>query len=738
MIASKPDRRGGGRESTASLAVCALLLLAIALVFGQTLRYPFVNYDDAIYVTQNRAVTQGLTWQGIGWAFTTRHASNWHPLTWLSHMLDCQWHGLDARWHHATNVLIHAATAIGLFLVLRRMTGRFWPSAFAAAVFAIHPLRVESVAWVAERKDVLSGLFFMLTLGAYAGYARRPFSLLRYLAVVTLFALGLMAKPMLVTLPFVLLLLDYWPLGRVVPGTRRVPSADEQTAHGVRLIPLVVEKLPLFALAAASSVITPLAQGQAVATTEILPIAYRTTNAVVSYVSYLGQFFYPVGLSVFYPHQEDLLAPWKVVCAAMLLLGVSATVVVCWRRFPYLLVGWFWYLGMLVPVVGLVQVGGHSLADRYTYLPQIGLSLALTWCMAEAVAARPWRGWACGVLAALAVAALMGCAWRQTTFWRDSFALWHHALACDDQNSRAYGNLASLCYDRGQLEEAAAHYQSALRIKPGWAEARTNLGNALLHLGRVDEAIGCYQTAIESDRAPPDSFYNLANALAGRGQNDEATAFYRKTLEMDPRFAYAHYGLGNILAGQKRFEEAVAEYREGLAIRPNDVNILGNLGTALVFLGRLDEGVAAYRQALQVQPNFPGARKNLEIVLRQQERIRKALAEQRSLLHTHPDDVGLLNDLAWLLATNPSAALRNGVEAVALARQAAELSGGNDPAVLGTLAAAYAEAGRFAEAVQTARKALDLAGQQNKPSLVESIKTKIPVYESRKAYRATN
>ena len=370
---------------SAAPVVCGLLLLAVALVFGQTVQHGFVNYDDNGYVSDNPQVTKGLTVQGIGWAFTTTHGSMWGPLTWLSHMLDCQLYGLHSWGHHLTNILLHAATTIILFLVLRRMTGDLWPSALVAALFAVHPLHVESVAWVAERKGLLSGLFFVLTIGAYVGYVRHRFSLLRYLAVVVLFALGLMAKPMVVTLPFVLLLLDYWPLGRIVVGTRRVPSAagpaaGEQTAHGVCLLRrLVVEKIPLFALAAASCVAAPFTQGEAVASLNAIRLSSRITNALVSYVAYVGQFFSPVGLAVFYPHPGSSLPIWKAVGALALLVGVSAAAVAWRRRYPWVFVGWFWYLGTLVPMIGLVQIGGHAMADRYTYVTQIGLYLALAW-----------------------------------------------------------------------------------------------------------------------------------------------------------------------------------------------------------------------------------------------------------------------------------------------------------------------------------------------------------------------
>ncbi len=399
-------------------AICGFLLCAVFLVFGQTVRHEFIDFDDDLYVYQNTHVTQGLTAQGIGWAFTARVANNWHPLTWLSHMLDCQLYGLNAGGHHLTNVLLHATNAILLFLLLGRMTGALWRSAFVAAVFAIHPLRVESVAWVAERKDVLSGLFFMVTLWAYVGYVRHTFSLRRYLTVALLFALGLMCKPMLVTLPCVLLLLDYWPLGRLAAkGANGAGLAnDMQSPRPASPLRLIVEKIPLFALAVASCVVTPLAQGIAVATTEQLSLSSRVANALVSYVVYIGQVFYPLGLVPFYPHPKDGLPIGSVAGAALVLSAITIAVVVLRRRCPYLFVGWFWYVGMLVPVIGLVQVGMLAMADRYTYLPQIGLYVALTWALAELAPVWRYRRWAYGIGASLVLLGFMGATFRQTSF----------------------------------------------------------------------------------------------------------------------------------------------------------------------------------------------------------------------------------------------------------------------------------------------------------------------------------
>ncbi len=399
------QRTDNHRGRYAVLVVCALLLLATAAVFGQTLDFGFVNFDDRTYVSENPHLAAGLTTETIGWAFTTDCCSNWHPLTWLSYLLDHQLYGLKPWGYHLSNVVLHGAAAVLLFLVLWRMTGDLWPSALVAAVFAVHPLRAESVAWISERKDVLSGLFFMLTLGAYAGYAGRPFSWARYLALVLLFALGLMAKPMLVTLPLVLLLLDFWPLGRI-----RLSAAAAALPRRV-----LAEKLPLLALSAASCAATWWAQQKAMSDFDALPSTSRAANAAVSCLTYVGQLFYPVKLAVFYPYPPHGYAVWQV-AALLLLAGVTAGVVAYWRRFPWLPVGWFWYLGMLAPVIGLVQVGAQANADRYTYLPQIGLLIALVWSVKGVLQARPEHAWVAGVAAAVVVLALMACAWQQTTY----------------------------------------------------------------------------------------------------------------------------------------------------------------------------------------------------------------------------------------------------------------------------------------------------------------------------------
>jgi tetratricopeptide (TPR) repeat protein len=571
------------------LAVCGFLLLAVFLVFGQTIGYRFVNYDDDQYVFENARITRGVTLQGIAWAFTHSQVGHWHPLTSISHMLDCQFYGLWPGGHHLTNVLLHAATAIVLFLVLWQMTGGLWSSALVAAVFAVHPLRAESVAWVSERKDVLSGLFFVLTLAAYTFYVRRPFSWGRYLAVVSLFAVGLMAKPMLVTLPCVLLLLDYWPLGRMSrDGAFHVPRR------------LIVEKLPLVVMTVACSLAALLTQRKVMVSMESMPWRWRLSNALVSYVVYLKQFFCPTGLAILYPHPKDTIPAWSVIASAGVLAAVSAAALLWRRRYPFLLVGWLWYLGMLVPVIGLVQLGMQARADRYTYLSQIGIAIALVWGAVQVAGSSPYRRWGVAAVSVLVVAGLMGGAWQQTRYWRDSETLWIHTLACTSQNSVAHHNLAAILAGRGQIEEAIAHYRRVLEIKPGDVKALYNLGNLLAGRGQIEEAIAHYREALAVRPDHARANCNLGVLLAGRGQGDEAIAHFRTALETRPDYAEAHDNLGAVLAGRGQAEEAIAQYRKALEIKPDFVEALGNLGNVLAARGRVEEAITQYRKALNL------------------------------------------------------------------------------------------------------------------------------------------
>jgi len=506
------------------------------IVFGQTLRHDFINYDDPRYVYENTKITGRLSISGIAWAFTHIHSENWHPLTTITHMLDCQLYGLKAGWHHFTNVLLHSVAVVLLFLVLLQMTGgpsrtgSIWRSAFVAAVFAIHPLRVESVAWIAERKDVLSGVFFMLTVLAYVYYARLP-RISRYLVVLLVFACGLMSKPMLVTLPFVLLLIDYWPLDRI---------KGQVWAR-------VLEKLPLIALSAVSSIATLVAQKGAVGYTEELPILERLNNAVISYVLYIWQMLWPLNLTVFYPHPENRLPLWEIISSLFLLICVTAVAITLRKQLPYLITGWLWYLGMLVPVIGLVQVGWQGRADRYTYLPQIGLYIAATWTVADLT--RLWRHQRIILSAAalLTIVVLSWRAWVQTRYWRDSETLFKHALAVTTNNDVAENNLGIVYLRKGNLDEAISLLQAAVDLRPDNSPAHENLAKALLQKGHVTDAL----------------------------------IHYRKLLELQPNNIEVHNIVGTVLIQQGRIREGVEEWQKVLEIQPDNGNAMSNLAWVL-------------------------------------------------------------------------------------------------------------------------------------------------------------
>jgi tetratricopeptide (TPR) repeat protein len=631
-----PDPQSNfGPQRLLTLAVCLFLAMAVFMVFGQTLHHEFVNLDDEDYVYENPTVTQGLTSHGITWAFTHTYANNWHPLTWISHMLDCQLYGLNPGGHHLTSVLLHAATAILLFLVLRQMTGALWASAFVAAVFAIHPLRVESVAWVSERKDVLSGLFFMLTLAAYVRYARSTFSLGRYLVVPLCFAMGLMAKPMLVTLPFVLLLLDYWPLGRM-----------SRTA----LRRLVVEKIPLFVLSIASCVVTIPAQGQAVATISQVPVALRLGNAAISYVAYLVQMVFPVRLSPIYPLFAADLVAWKIGAALVFLVGVSAAVILLRHKRPYLLIGWLWYVGMLAPVIGLVQVGNQARADRYTYLPQIGVYLLVAWAARDALCSRRHGRLVLGVASLGVLAALMVCATIQTSYWRNSMSLWTHALSCSSRNYAAHNNLGGVLFERGQAAEAIDEYQKALEIEPDFLEARYNLANALSSLGRPTEAIDQYHKAFEINPGNAEAHNNLGGLLLQLGRTAEAINQYEQALRIEPDYAVAHYNLGNALVSANRLHDAIDEYRQAIQIKPDYADAQGNLGNGLLLAGNVEEAIVHFREALRLTPGSAATHYNLGNALLQLGRVPEAIDQYQQALRINPDFTQARNKLERLQA----------------------------------------------------------------------------------------
>jgi protein O-mannosyl-transferase len=639
---NSPQMAFANRASSWTVPGICILLAAITwLVFGQTLRYDFVDYDDPDYVYKNPEVTKGFTIGGIVWAFTQSHAANWHPLTSISHMLDCQFYGLNAGGHHLTNVALHTAAVLLLFLVLREMTGALWRSAFVAAIFAIHPIHVESVAWVSERKDVLSGVFFMLTLGAYVCYARKPSSRPRDLLVILLFALGLISKPMLVTLPFVLLLLDYWPLERFSqsPSNGAESRPDEWRGRLSVFGRLVLEKIPLFILSAASCMATlrvqkptyirPLGLAQAP------PLTERISNAFVACTRYIWEMIYPRHLAPYYSLHASRSSLRETTVAVAVIVFITAVALILRKTKPYVITGWLWYLGMLVPVLGVINVGWQLRADRYTYLPQIGLYLLVTWSIAEISTSWRYRGEILGAGAGIIIAALTWLAWVQTSHWKDGGSLWTYTLAVTSDNDFAHYGLACFLDEKGQTNEAILEFEKAIHIRPRFVKAQNNLARVLFQQGRLEEAIAHLQASLKTWSDNPET-HNM-------------------------------------------------------------------LGAVLFQAGRVNEAIAQWEQTLKIQPA----------------------------------DWVPRNGLAWVFATYPDASIRDGRRAVDLAQGALHLSGGKNPLIFRTLAAAYAESGRFAEAIDAAQRGLDLATVQGNSALAENLRSNIALYEANSPLRGS-
>jgi protein O-mannosyl-transferase len=631
-LASGPVHRVSRRFGR-RLVVCIFLVLAVAAVFGKTVSYDFVNFDDDVVVYQNPIVTHGVTMHGVARAFTKSVEGMWYPLTLLSYMLDSQLYGTKPWGYHLTNVVLHAATAVALFLVLRKMTGDFLATALVALLFAVHPLRAEAVAWVGERKSPLSGLFFVLTIAAYVAFARRPFSLARYLLVMALFALGLLAKPTLVPTPFVLLLLDYWPLqrwrgagmGRWGDGemerwgdaqakTRRrgVQSTEDQPSS---LVVLFLEKVPLLLLSVACSFTAVLSRGTYLATLKSVPISARIANVLVSYVVYLGQLFWPVELAAFYPRPDSVPA-WQVAGAIVVLTAVSvAALVMAWRRQPAVLVGWLWYLVMLLPVIGVVPIGDHVRADRYTYLPDIGLCIALVWGVQGAVRQlwgdSPSVRWLARGAAIVFVAGIAACAWQQTSYWRNSETLWTRALACTSNNLIACNNLGQALVDRGQVDDGLEQYRQALEIDPASAIVYCNIGDIFARREQWDAAAAQYREALKLSPDMPRVHYLLGKLASRTGRTDDAIAHFSDAVKIDPEFAAAQYDLGLALARREEFGEAAALFEKAVEINPFYVEAYNNLGISQVRLAHFDEALFYFRKALEIKPDFAEARINL-------------------------------------------------------------------------------------------------------------------------------
>jgi protein O-mannosyl-transferase len=744
-------------------AICFGLVAITWIVFGRTLGFDFFNYDDSFYVYQNPSISNGLTRAGFVSALTQPLVGNWHPLTSFSLMLDAQFFGLNAGGYHFVNVLLHTVTILLLFFVLRAMTGAVWRSALVAALFAIHPLRAESVIWVSERKDVLSGVFFMLGLGAYYRYARKPPALGGYLMVAAALALGLLSKAMLVTFPFLLLVLDYWPLRRFSFSPVTEARGTEERPAPAPVSWLLLEKIPFLGLAVAISIATIVAQKQALSTAENWPLSWRVDNALVAIWIYLRQMVWPADLAVFYPHPKGTLSLWIVGLSLVALLAVTLSVFVARKKYPYLITGWLWYLGMLVPVIGLIQVGAQAHADRYTYLPQIGIYLSVIWAITDLSARWKWRKVILGTASALAISLLMTLSWRQVGYWSSSVRLWRHTLAVTTNNDVAERGLGTELLRLGQVDEAIAHDRAALRIHPRDANGLTNLANALLQKKEYPEAIRLYREVIGVRPNDSEMRRNLGKALYQSGAIDQAVAEFREALRIRPHDSDAAYSLGNIflekgdaeaaipyfrkateanrnnvaarynlaIALQRNgdLEQAIAQFRQTLQLDPRNVGAHNNLAITFLKAGQAKDAIAEWEAALRLQPNNAEMHNNLAVALLEEGRVAAAVREWEETLRLQPDRVGTQITLSWILATAPESTVRDGARALALAQRAFKVAAPRNPLVFRVLAAAYAENAQFPAAIETAEEGARRADAEGQPAIAQLLQGDLGLYQ---------
>jgi tetratricopeptide (TPR) repeat protein len=719
----------------------ALAVITLAL-FSPLCHYDFLDFDDQAYVTENPYVRSGLNSNSLAWALSASTAGNWQPLTWISHILDFQFFGLQAGRHHLINVLLHTTNVVLLFFLLQKMTGAVWRSALVAALFAWHPAHVESVAWIAERKDVLSAFFFMWTILAYVWHAAKP-GWGRFGVTLALFAFAVMAKPMAVTLPFVLLLLDFWPLRRVSSGQARRTENKPAGTNAFPSLPrsrLAAEKIPLLALSAMGCVLTLWAQqrSNALASVQAISLPHRLTHALVAYLDYLALLMFPHHLAIFYPYPLHE-ATAKAIGGAAVLAVACVLAIISARRRPWLAVGWFWFVGMLVPVIGLVQVGSQSFADRYTYLPAIGLFICVAWAGADLALRFP----AAKILAPAVGVAMLAATSRQIPVWENTRTVFAHAACVTQNNYLALTLLGSLRAAEGNWDGAIALYQEALRDKPSYATAHFFLARALEQQGKADQALREYNLALRINPSLEQARIFLGLHLAGEKKYDLARSQYEAVLKTNPRSAVAHNDLARLLQTQGRLDESVQHYRAALQFDSSLAEAHNNLGILYLQKGQLADGTTQLREALRLHPGNGETEYNLAQALNQQGQWKEALALWPRLASARPQDASAqfqygcalahqgktraamsqfaqallltpeypeaLDALAWILSTDPHPEFRNGREAVAMAEKACQLAGPQQPAIFLTLAAAYAETGRSTEAVATARQGRDLA-----------------------------
>ncbi len=747
--------------------ILALVTVTVA-VYCRVINFGFVNYDDPDYITENKVVKAGLSLHGIIWAFTHCYASNWHPLTWISHMLDYQLFAMWAGGHHLVNVLFHTANAVILFVLLYRLTGAQWRSAAVAALFALHPLHVESVAWVSERKDVLSTFFGLLSLLAYARYVEEikvqgpRFKVWRRWALVY-FALGLLAKPMLVTLPFVLLLLDFWPLERVENYGLRTFAAP-----GFRRI--ILEKWPWFGLTLASCVMTFYAQKASgvVMGTASFPALWRLVNALEAYVWYIQKLFWPADLAVFYPleHVRSI----SLFAAECLLLALIISIAL-WniRKRPFVFVGALWFFGTLVPVIGLVQVGFQNFADRYSYIPSIGIFIAAVWWVAEISGeSKRWRAGVSAV-AGLVLALYAAGTIAQVRVWQSSITLFTHAVAVTHDNALANNDLGTALAAAGKPTEALAHYAEAVRIEPGYMPYQYNLAAALARAGQTDAAIDHYLAAIRTAPDSAQAYISLGTLFLARNLPDEATNYLARAVQIDPASSDARNNLASALLATGKLNEALTQYAEALRLDPANPSIHFNAGLALVRAGKPDEAATEFGEAVRLHPGSAEARYEfgrqlffegkggpaveqlteairlkpiysqaefyLGLALLQVHQIRPGLEHLDAAENIRPDWPDPINTRAWVMATSVDDEVRNGPEAVRLAQRAVKLTSGEQPLALNTLAAAYAETGDFENAITAANQAVEAARRLGQTNLISRIEQVMDSCKARHPFR---
>lgn len=592
------------------LWICLLLVVGILAVYVQVNTFEFSNYDTGYYIYENRHVKAGLTADSVRWAFTTLHGSNWFPLTWLSHMLDVELYGLEPGRHHMSNVLFHITNVLLLFGILMRMTGNLWRSSFVAALFALHPIHVQSVAWIAERKDVLSTFFGLLAVWSYLRYAKCS-GIGRFLLVLLFFILGLMAKPMIVTLPFVLLLLDYWPLQRFQFGISKAGLNHAKQKYS--RIFLIVEKIPLLLFSAASCLMTFYAQniGGAVRSLDVFPLHVRITNALVSYIGYIAKMFWPVKLAVIYPH-PGLLPMWQIIGSCLLITGITYFAIKLIQSRPWFIVGWLWYLGTLVPVIGLVQVGMQAMADRYTYIPLIGLYIVVAWGLYDLLARWRYQNLNYAIIAATIVSVLAAGSWKQIGYWKNSVALFNRALEVTEKNYVAHNNLGTGLVRQGRVAEATEHFKKSVEISPRFAIAHLNLGLALQEQNRLEEALQSFSRALLASPDFASAYNGIGKTQYRLGKPDQAVPNFLKAIRLDPDYAEAYNNLGISLYHLSRPDQALPYYLKAIRINHNYAEAYNNAGAALVRMGETQKSVAFFKEAIRINPEYFDAQNNLK------------------------------------------------------------------------------------------------------------------------------